>query len=369
MPRPGLGRSLAFTLLIGWTAVSGLARAHELRGADGRPTGKAVSAAALLQPGAPWVGELPPRADPQALGRVAESAAAFLRAHPEDPAATAGLAGELGQDLSAVLATLDFVAEVARADAGQPVQRLLDPAFLRAHFSLWSVQPELSGQTRRPAGVTAGKLRITRYLVREMAGSPAPTAVHRVALYADPGPEARARFTRAEVVAGAWARGGAEPLVWVREADLYDALMQGTALVRLPDGSAQLYNVHQNNGYAYVPSERDPAKQRRYWYFQPVESLRGYGVGEDKVRVEPGVVVAGDVTNLGLGKLLLIEATDGPRLVILADTGGAFVGNLSQLDYLGGQFADHAALMRATAGLPDHARVAMLLLRPPASPP
>lgn len=366
VPLRPAARALASALLVAWGLSAGRAGAHELRGADGRPTGAAVSAADLIQPGAPWLGALPLREDAQALGRVAESAAAFLRAHPDDPAATAGLAGELGVTLDDVLRTLDFVAEVARADAGQPAQRLLDPAFLRANFRLSTLQPDLSGASRRPAGARPGQLRITRYLVRELPGRETPSGEFRVALYADPGPEARARFTRAEVVAGAWAAGGARPLVWVTEAGLYDALMQGSALVRLPDGRAQLYNVHENNGHAYIPSERDPARQRRYWYFQPVDALRGYGAGPDKVQLEPGVVVAGDVTNLGLGKLLLIEGSDGPRLVVLADTGGAFVGNLSQLDFLGGVFADHGALMRATAGIPSHARVAMLLRAPPA---
>ncbi|MBL8619602.1 MAG: hypothetical protein JNM72_28585 [Deltaproteobacteria bacterium] len=335
-----------------------------LRGADGLPLTQTIAAEALLRPGAAWVSARPALTDPAALGRVAAGAQAWLTRHPDDPAATPALLAAAGVAPARLTETLAAVAALAAADAGLDRPRLRDPAFLAAHFEALQLCPGAAGAPPRAASdVQDGNLRITRYLVRQLDGRPQPEGAYRCALYADPGPAVRAGSTRAEVLAGAWDRAGAQPLVYLTEAGLYDALLQGTVEVRTPDGATALYNVDQNNGHAYDPRENDPARQRRYWSFRRVEAVLGYGPAGDKLPLEAGAVVAGDVMNLGLGALLAIEATDGPRLVVLADTGGAFVGNLHQLDYLGGAFPSHAALYAATAALPQRARVALLLWR------
>jgi len=334
-----------------------------LRGADGQPLPQTVAAAALLRPGAPWVHARPTATDPAALGRVAAGAAAWLARHPDDPAAQPGLLAAAGASPVRLRETLAAVAALAAADAGADRPRLRDPAFLAAHFEALQLCPGAAGAPPRAGSdVHDGKLRITRYLVRQLEGRPTPAGAFRCALYADPGPGVRAAATRAGVLAGAWDRAGAQPRVYLTEAGLDDA-RQGTVEVRTPDGATALYNVDQNNGHAYDPREKDPARQRRYWSFRRVDAVLGYGPPGDKLPLEAGAVVAGDVMNLGLGALLALEADDGPRLVVLADTGGAFVGNLHQLDYLGGAFPSHAALYAATAALPQRTRVALLLWR------
>lgn len=84
---------------------------------------------------------------------------------------------------------------------------------------------------------------------------------------------------------------------------------------------------------------------------------------EDKIRLEPGAAVAGDAHNLGLGGLYALAGGDGLRLVVLADTGGAFEPNPYQLDYFAGAYPDRATFERATAGVPARADVYLLIRR------
>ena len=75
--------------------------------------------------------------------------------------------------------------------------------------------------------------------------------------------------------------------------------------------------------------------------------------------------MAGDIYNLGLGKLVALEDPKSGelRLVVLGDTGGAFQPNLFQLDDFAGAFPDAAALYQATAGRSGTVRAGVLLLR------
>ena len=51
------------------------------------------------------------------------------------------------------------------------------------------------------------------------------------------------------------------------------------------------------------------------------------------------------------------------RMVILADTGGAFTNNLYQVDYLSGAYPSKEACYRATAGLPDYVTAYFMVLK------
>ena len=63
-----------------------------------------------------------------------------------------------------------------------------------------------------------------------------------------------------------------------------------------------------------------------------------------KVAYVPEVTVAGDLKNLGLGKIVALRyknkrsKKDEVRLCMLSDTGGAFKNNLYQLDLFSGFF-------------------------------
>ena len=346
--------------------------AGPLRGPDGAATGRELGAAELFTPAGPgWSGELPVRTDPAALGAVAMASAAWLRAaQGRAPSAAPGLPAELGLDADATLATLDFIARVAAEDAGAPAQRLLDPAFIERHFELWRWQADAAGLRKAGLAPQDGKIRITRYYVLQVDGSPIRTSTYSAALYADPGDGARERFTRPEVMAGAWAGGGASPLVWLRPADVYEAQLQGTVEVQLPDGARRTFNVHRHNGRAYQRGTSREA-QPRWWYHREVQAALGWGEPDrcpdcDKIELQPHVAVAGDVWNLGPGRLLWIETPAGPRLAVLADSGGAFQPNLHQLDWYGGPHPSPEALYAATRELPGWARAGLLTLRRPA---
>lgn len=350
--------------------VAGAALAAPERGPAGAPTGREVDAAARFPDGT-WPGATTLEGEAAALGRQASHAADWLEAHPDHPAATAGVLSELGVSPARVVATLRLLARIVAEDEAVGVpSRLADPAFMAAQFEVRRWAPDIAAAAARKVSLGADELRLTRYFVPEVRGSDTATAEFPEAIFADPGPEWRERFTRREVLDGAYEAGGAAPgaappLVWLTRADVHDAMMQGTIAVRTATG-IRLFNVHVPNGHPYRPGRTGEA-QDRLWYFREVDGAYGFGEADDKVRLEAGAAVAGDPFNLGVGALVGLHWTTAgaprSRLVVLADTGGAFQPNLFQLDYFAGAFPDRAALYAATAGLPDRVRASVLLAR------
>ena len=135
-------------------------------------------------------------------------------------------------------------------------------------------------------------------------------------------------------------------------------MMQGTIALRFQDGIIQLYNVHRHNNMPYVRGHSHRAQQR-YWYFRKVDSVYGWG-HEKKIRLFPYVALAGDVENLGLGKVFWMQSNGISRLAILADTGGAFQPNLGQLDWFVGQWPSKSAYRQGVAQMPSHTRTGVL---------
>lgn len=302
-------------------------------------------------------------ADVPALARVAEATLRYRQTVNDPKGVHAGILGEAGVDQ--IDATLAFVVRVAAEDAGKAAQRLLDPAFLAAHLQLWAWDP--------PGEATT--LRLTRYGVWQMEGRSSPEGDFRHALYATPADEAlRTRFTRQELLAGVYEAGGAAagqatPLVYLTQRGFLEANLQGTIEITAPGLAPALYNVDRSNELPYVRGAA-PLAQKRVWYFRKVDGVYGWGPEPaQRVRIEAGATVAGDVANLGLGRLVALRVpTPGGaqlRLAVLADTGGAFDGNLGQLDWFGGVFANSAGLYAATADLPQRLPAGLLTLRGP----
>jgi hypothetical protein len=352
------------------------AAAYELLGVDAAPTGRSVDPAALFAPAPLRSGRV--RSDPAAVGAVAaETARELLEQYAEGSAlATTGALAELGVDLEDVLDTLRLVARVAREDQGSERPRLSDPAWLAAHFEALSWSPDLEGAAARGVALPADRIRLTSYVVYESPACERRTAACDTALYALPDDEAdgsppglRLRYSRPEVYAGAYEPGGpsagrARPLIWLSRNDANEALMQGTVAARTPDGARRWFNVHENNGIAYDPLQKDPNRQARFWYFREVEGV----LGVEQIPLIPGPAVAGDVHDLGLGALFALSwpGPEGPelRLAVLADTGGAFEPNLFQLDWLAGVFPDRAAWQAWSAGVPDRVHAQVLVRKP-----
>ena len=83
----------------------------------------------------------------------------------------------------------------------------------------------------------------------------------------------------------------------------------------------------------------------------------------DGPALRPDVAVAGDLAALGFGRVLALHTADGLRIVVLADTGGAFEGNLAQLDLYTGVYPSRAAFDAATSSVSDTARAWILTAR------
>ena len=359
--------------------------AWTVRGPDGAPSDRTIAPERLFGAAAgPWAGAtlLTPSAD---LAAAAGSAADWLDSEgPADPrVGHAGALGALGPTLDQVKATLRFVAEVSAADAASGANRLQDPVFIQAHFDYYAWRASAWG-------ASDDHLRLTRYLVYQVQGAMVKDAVYTTALYTVPDDEVglseseaeakkesllRYKYSRPQVLAGVFEPGGAAagrawPLVYLTRADALQAQLQGTVEVRLSSGSSQLFNVHRPNGFAYEKGA-SLEKQPRYWYFRPVDGLYGYG-REARVKLVPGASVAGDVYNLGLGKLIALSwpSPKGTvvRLVVLGDTGGAFQPNLGQLDYLAGSFPSKDAFLAATRDMPDRVDAGILVLKAPTAP-
>lgn len=269
----------------------------------------------------------------------------------------------------------DSARHTLRRVAGAGAQ-LADPAYLERCFSAlrWVPDSEKWG----------GKIRLTRYLVYEVAGADSPTSTYSHALYATPSDETglslpdallrrdtldRFKFTRQDIASGVFREGGsaagrAKPLVWLTHNDHEQAILQGTVSVRTA-ASTRLFNVDRDNGIPYDRAVTDTKKQRRYWYFRETDAVRGAGeAGEVKVALQPGAAVAGDLENIGLGTFIALQAEDGLHLVVVADTGGAFQPNLHQLDLYTGAFPSHSAFSTATSKIGDTATAYILLAKP-----
>jgi hypothetical protein len=298
-----------------------------------------------------------PVTDPAALRSVAVDTLRYLEAaRGVDPLVTGD---------ADIVATL-------RALAAAPS---VDPAWLGRCFQAYRWHPD---STR-----WGGELRLTRYLVYEVEGAGAADSAHPRALWAVPHDEAglseaeaqarsgellRYRYTRQDVAAGVYDVGGAsagaaDPLVWLSQEAHEQALLQGTTAVQTPEG-VRLFNVDRSNGIPYDRALSDTTKQRRYWYFRETDRVRGWGVAPvPKIALAPEVAVAGDLAALGLGRVFALRSDDGVRIVVLADTGGAFEGNLHQLDLYSGIFPSASAFHAATDRVGDTAEAWALVVR------
>lgn len=370
----------AATLSLFFGLMGGHALAHPLVNEKAEVTAN-INARQYFQP----VKQLAGKAvltDPKKLLTVAKNSLAYLEQHPQDPAVTAGLFQEMGYDLNAAKRTLKTIISTIESDTqNKRAQRILDPRWLEQNFQLLHWSADTAGAKKHNVKMVDKRLRITKYVVFSSPGSPVKTARFNTALYALPADEAqlsnedaeakksslmRYRYTKQDAVNGKLDSLGVKPLVWLPRQGLEDALMQGSLMVTMANGQQRMFNVHRNNGIGYDRNQKNPWLQRRYWYFKEVAGILGYG-NDDKVLVEPTVTFAGDVFNLGLGKVVamryLQQGKPVIRLGILADTGGAFLPNLYQLDYLAGLFPSRAAYQKGVAHLPTYADTYILMAR------
>ena len=330
------------------------------------------------------------------LCEVAENTNGYLANHSDDQKAVhAGKVIGEQFSLARVVSTLQFLCDTYRSDVRAKRQsRLHDSDFLKANFEFVRWLPDKTKansiaassknevKKRLLTNIPKQQLFVTKYYTKLLDGSEAPTATYNQALYQLPNDEqdltleqaalkrdllTRFKFTRQQIISGALKQGDkllATPLVWLTEEALHDVLLQGTGVLKV-NGQTRYFNVHRNNGIAY-DYHLGKREQARYWYFAEVPSILGYGKElQDKVAIHPQVSLAGNVKQLGLGKLMLLSYQVNQemhaRLAILADEGGAFDDNLFQLDLLVGSYRGWQDYYAANKHLPDYADVWILL--------
>ncbi|NDD55162.1 hypothetical protein EBZ39_15080 [bacterium] len=277
--------------------------------------------------------------------------------------------------LEGVKNTLSFIANCIEEDKHTGRYRILEPSFLNKHFSclVWRAD-HASAQQHNVDVPGDGRIRLTTYSVFNVPGNSTKTDAFDCALYAVRNYAIVKRFTKQQIVAGALEKKhqhkNREVLAWVSRTSLEEALMHGTVLVSFPDGKSRLLNVHVNNGRPYDKTKKDRQDQERYWFFKEIGGhTRGGMTPVERLERRKQVVFAGDLHNIGLGKLIAIRyqnpATNQPelRLGILADTGGAFHNNLYQLDFFAGLVDSHDALRQIIREVPIHVRASILYKR------
>lgn len=280
-----------------------------------------------------------------------------------------GLLVSQGIKVEDVLKTLDFMISTLREDLkkNRP-PRLQDPNFINANFRV------IKWKAYNPDKPEQKQLRITKYAVFTHPGSHTKTSTYNIPIYSLKDNLATDKFytkyTKQDVLSGIYEPGGkefgkVETLAYLTRQGLEEALMQGTILINFTDGSKGFFNVDRNNGISYIRGVKDTL-QKRYWYFRPVDQIKGYGYKIDaKISIKPGVTFAGDVLNIGLGRVVLIEYNQGKnkrlQMGVVADTGGAFLPNLHQLDYLAGVFKNQTEFRQYIRQLPEYASAYILV--------
>ncbi|NRB38495.1 MAG: hypothetical protein HRU20_08495 [Pseudomonadales bacterium] len=344
----------------------------------------------------PTEGKILPFSD-DVLCQVATGTSAYLSlgASYDAHANHAGIFKTMGISVYRVKKTLDFICQTSLEDAqANRPSRLQNIAFLEKHFDSIRWMPDtrqakqFQQQKTLLKNLPKDQILMTKYYIKKAQGSDIPTADMPYALYALPLDEkklsleqaaankeqlTRYRYTKQEILGGVLEKKKlATPLVYLSREDLEDSLMQGTVRVdiRTRTGTRKaFFNVHRNNDYRY---DRNLKKedQKRYWYFKEMNGVMGYGKDANhKILIKPQVTVAGDMELLGLGKLILLSQTTNAgkkkhRLVILADTGGAFEKNAYQLDLLSGYYHGWNDYHKAWKHVPDYTEARILILKP-----
>jgi membrane-bound lytic murein transglycosylase len=285
----------------------------------------------------------------------------------------------LNISLSRVKATLVFIC--------QHKHEMNNPAFVKKNFDFirWYPDIEQTKPLRASKSLIAhlsnDKILMTKYYVHAAKASDKPTATRPLPLYALPNDEEsltleeadakpsllRHQYGKQAILKGALNNKHVPALAYLNREDIEAALMQGTVVANFDNHTSKILNVHRSNDIPYDKS-KNPYQQERYWYFKQVDGIKGYGKdAEHKITVNSEVTFAGDLEQLGLGKLLMVQYYDHKKIVtragILADTGGAFKDNLYQIDFLAGSYEGKDAFYKASKHLPDYVVAYFMVLK------
>ncbi|KKQ48843.1 MAG: hypothetical protein US69_C0013G0020 [candidate division TM6 bacterium GW2011_GWF2_38_10] len=275
---------------------------------------------------------------------------------------------------SYVQATLQFIVDTIEEDlaAGGKHFRIQDPQFLNEHFTFIKWKADRGSAVKNNINLPQdGNIKLTNYVVYSVAGSVRKTKSHSCALYELLDTSLAQKFTKQQILSGIFERPAyrkkVKPLVWLSRTDFEEALMQGSTLVRMPDQSFKIFMVNVCNGIPYNKKIRNPRDQKRYWYFREGKnSLQSINEFKERLQSRQKVVFAGDINNIGIGKIIAIRHTNPStkqpevHLGVLADTGGAFINNLYQLDFFLGMYEDKDSLKKQQWHFPNNTQAFLL---------
>lgn len=314
--------------------------------------------------------------DPIALLYAAQDALRYLHAHRNTPDKTINpLQFRPFVSYDAVERTLKFIIKTIQDDRKKKSFRIMDPDFLRTHFEAVQWCADDKGAARQAINLPHdGKIRLTSYGIFSVRGSHKKTKNYPCGLYQLYDNDIQKKYTKHQILAGALDKTKnhckRHVYAWVSRQSLEDALMHGTVIVKFSDGTTKILNVDQNNGIAYDRKQKNILAQERYWFFRELKNQHpSRQTLVDRFVHRRGVIFAGDVYNIGFGKVIAlsyqhpITGAHEVRLGILADTGGAFINNLYQLDMFGGVFSSKQEFKTYLANMPLFAHAMILYKR------
>ncbi len=260
--------------------------------------------------------------------------------------------------------------------------RILDTDFLNKNFkfikwsgdikSAYKNNVKISENFLNRGYLTKGKIRLTKYAIFQVNGNYNRTKKYCYPLYKIRSNnflnKERFKYTKQEIINGILNKPEnkrkVRPLAWVTRSGLEDAIMQGSILLNMPNGTQRLFNVDKNNGIAYDKKIKNPRKQKRYWYFKEINKNK---FKNDNILNQGQVVFAGDIYNIGLGKIIAIKyknpvsKKEEIRIGVLNDVGGAFANNLYQLDLFAGVFKNRSSFNNLIKTIPNSVEAYILV--------
>ena len=273
--------------------------------------------------------------------------------------------------------TLKFIIRTIEHERKWKKFRMLNTKFLRDNFKFirWfaDVKSAKENNMKIPRGYKESifkrdrQIRLTKYAAFRLIGSNHKNKWYRYPLYAIQDKRfervERLKFSKHQILSGILNRSEyknkVKPIVWLTRHGLEEALMQGSAIVKLPGGKIKIFNVDKNNGIPYDKKIRNRKKQKRYWYFKEVK--KGQSVYDKHLSIikRGGVACAGNVYDIGLGKIMALRYKNKItkkleiKLVVLLDSGGALNNNFYQLDFFAGIFDNKKQFKKSMRALPE----------------
>lgn len=295
---------------------------------------------------------------------------------------------------------LNFVIKSIEQDrkSGKNDYRILDPMFLKKNFSFKKWNFALPNGKKKEVKVPKwinngnlpdGKIKLTCYAVFCYRGSYFKTKEHSCGIYEIKNDDFKTKYMGLLEREDILERGILErkafkkyvkPLAWVSRKDIEDGFVQGSMVVTMPDGKKRRFNVNQINkpkkyNVDFYEREKLTNKKTLYWYFKEIKNVKNmyegrmidfFGLG--------GAVFAGDLKNIGVGKIIAIKyrepATGEIKVLlgVLADAGIAFSVNKSQLDLFAGVFDSRKKFSKYIKNFSDVGEAYILDLKQKAKP-